>query len=405
MLTEVGPGCTGATAKASPSLEEETVLSFLNEHLRVRGTGVKRAVRILVWSGMGLAAFLGILILLAYSITFHPDEIQAEPVHCSPDAPLLGPAPALKLLSWNIQYLAGKSYVFFYDLPGEAGPDERPSPQAIQQTLSEVARVIREESPDLVLLQEVDDGASRTDKQDQLALLVAALPGLYPCHASAFYWKAAFVPHPRILGAVGMKLSILSRYRIARATRYQLPRIPEDPVTRLFSFRRAVLEVELPRQQGGPLAVLNTHLDAFAQGTDTMARQVRRVGEILDRRTREGKPWVLGGDFNLLPSAAAYDRLKPRAQAQYTRETPLAPLLARCRSVPSVAEADGPEASRWYTHFPNDPSLGTPDRTIDYFFLSDDLELGPHRVRQHDTRAISDHFPIVLEARVRPVAR
>ena len=37
-------------------------------------------------------------------------------------------------------------------------------------------------------------------------------------------------------------------------------------------------------------------------------------------------------------------------------------------SVPSCSETDGPDASAWFTHFPNDPRVKGPDRTIDYLF-------------------------------------
>ena len=97
--------------------------------------------------------------------------------------------------------------MFFYDLPGGKGPDKRPSKEDIAATLNEVARVIREENPDIILLQEVDDNARRTDYQDQLALLLELIPADYKFHASAFYWQSPFVPHPKIMGKVGMKLS------------------------------------------------------------------------------------------------------------------------------------------------------------------------------------------------------
>ncbi|MGL4368271.1 MAG: endonuclease/exonuclease/phosphatase family protein [Spirochaetota bacterium] len=38
-----------------------------------------------------------------------------------------------------------------------------------------------------------------------------------------------------------------------------------------------------------------------------------------------------------------------------------------------------------------------PDRTIDFIFASKNVKIGPHHVRQSDTRKISDHFPVVAE--------
>jgi endonuclease/exonuclease/phosphatase family metal-dependent hydrolase len=346
-------------------------------------------------------AVVALVALLAGAVwlgTFHPPPLQPEPVACAAPAPTLAPGQRVRILSWNVQFLAGKDHVFFFDLLDGSGPDERPTGDDVQRTLAEVARVIRAEAPDVVLLQEVDRGAARTDHMDQLAALLARLPaGAFPCSASTYYWKAVYVPHPRIHGAVGMTLAVLSRYRLSSALRHQLARMPEDPVTRLFSLRRAVLEVRLPVEGGGELAVLDTHLDAFAQGSDTMARQVREVDALVSGLSARGVPWVIGGDFNLLPPGDAYQRLAPDQRAYFSPDSEAAVLFAHHPAVPSLAEVNGPERERWITHFPNDPAVKAPDRTIDYLFLDRRLRLGAHHVRSGDTRAISDHFPVVAE--------
>jgi endonuclease/exonuclease/phosphatase family metal-dependent hydrolase len=298
-------------------------------------------------------------------------------------------------MSWNVQYMAGKGYVFWYDLFDESGPDERPSPEAITATVVEVARVIADESPDVILLQEVDDGASRTDGEDQLERLLGMLPDDYACSASAFYWKALFVPHPRIMGSAGMKLSTISRYRIDEATRHQLPIMPSDPLTQQFNFRRAILEVRLPVEGNAALVVLNTHLDAFAQGTDTMQQQVALATGLLDDLSAAGNPWLIGGDFNLLPPGPQYDTLPSDQRVYYEADSELAVLTDAYPSVPSVEEANGDDASAWFTHYPNDPAVTGPDRTIDLLFFNPILELGDHFVRNADTQQTSDHLPVV----------
>lgn len=348
-----------------------------------------------------LAALSAVLLLAAWLATFHPPELQDEPVVCVGRAPSLRAQQWLKVMTWNVQFMAGKRYVFFSDLPDGNAPDERPSRDAITQTLAEVARVIRAESPDLILLQEIDDGAARTDYEDQLARLLALLPPGYACRTEAFYWKAAYVPHPRIHGAVGMKLVILSKYRIASAQRHQLALMPGDPLSQQFNLKRAILEAHLPVEQSGDFVALDTHLDAFAQGADTMERQVGQVDGLLLQLTTAGLPWVIGGDFNLLPSAAARQRLIASHQSFYNPQTEIAPLYARYQAVPSYAEATGSDASRWFSYVPNDPAIGRLDRTLDYLFLAPNVRLGRHSVRQGDTQAISDHMPLIAELQIR----
>ena len=353
--------------------------------------------KLAIWTGGTLGVLLGLLLSLVWLTTFHPPALQPEPVTCAAGAPVLRPGQQLKVMTWNVQFMAGKNYVFFSDVPDGNAPDERPSRQDIATTVAAVARVIRAENPDLVLLQEVDDGAARTDYEDQLARLRPLLAPDYVCQTSAFYWQAAYVPHPRIHGAVGMKLAILSKYQISSAQRHQLTLMPGDPLSQQFNLKRAILEAHLPIESSSDFVALNTHLDAFAQGNDTMAQQVGEVDALLSRLTNAGLPWAIGGDFNLLPSGAAYHQLMAGHQSFYNPQTEIAPLYARYQAVPSYAEATGPETQRWYTYFPNDPAIGRLDRTLDYLFFAPSVQVGRHAVRQHDTPAISDHLPIIVE--------
>lgn len=336
----------------------------------------------------------GVLFALLHSLTWRPQPREDAPPACTGQAPQLQPGQALKVMTWNVQYLAGKRYVFWYDLPGADGPDERPSGADLAATLDEVVRILRAEQPDVVLLQELHDGARASDYQDQLALLRERLADLYPCASQAFYWKAGFVPHPRILGSVGMKLGTLSRFHIARAERLQLPTIPADPLSRQFQLKRALLVSYLPIRGGGELVAINTHFDAFAQGDDTMRRQVAMTDDLLRQLQAAGAPWVLGGDLNLLPPGQ-YQQLPEDQRGWYAADSELQDLARRYPMIPSLQQASGAEQARWYTHFPNDPAVSGPDRTLDYLFHSPSLTPLASQVRQHDTLAISDHLPVI----------
>lgn len=334
------------------------------------------------------------LAALVYILTWHPAPREDLPVSCEAGAQTLQPGQALKVMTWNVQYLAGKRYVFWYDLADGSGPDLRPTAADLAATLDEVARVIRDEAPDVVLLQELHEGAKATDYQDQLTLLRERLSDLYPCSSQAFYWKAAFVPHPKILGSVGMKLATLSRFQIDRAERLQLPLMSGDPISRAFGLKRALLLSYLPVRDGGHLALVNTHLDAFAQGDDTLQRQVAMSASLLEQLEGEGLPWVFGGDFNLLPPGQ-YQQLNARERSWYAADSELALLAGKYPMIPSLAETRGAHRADWYTHFPNDPQAKGPDRTIDYLFHSPQLTRLAAGVRRDDTLQISDHLPLV----------
>lgn len=357
-------------------------------------------MELLIYIAVAFIVLLVILLSLVWATTHHPDTIQDEPVVNSSDAPTVKAGQILKIMSWNVQYMAGKNYIFWYDLNDGSGPDERPSSADMADSLSAVATIIMDEDPDIILLQEVDDGAKRTDYVDQLSDLLTCLPKAYCCHASAFYWKASFVPHPRIMGSVGMKLSTISKYRINEARRHRLAALPKDPITRQFYLKRAVLETRLPLTDGNQLVILNTHLESFDQGTSVRQRQVDQILSLLTQLSREELSWVIGGDFNLVPSESAYRRLAESEKRSYRPKTEISTIYQLYRGVPSLDQINGSDYKKWFTHFSNKPSITKPDRTIDYIFISNNIQLGRHYVRQKDTFQISDHFPVVAEVKI-----
>lgn len=329
-----------------------------------------------------------------YLTTYHPNEIENEAIFSLAPTPQLRPGQQIKLLSWNVQFLAGRpNNNFFFD----GGSDPWPSQQVVTETLTAVANIIRQENPDIILLQELDDGAERTDYQDQLQQLLIMLPEHYAAHTSSFYWRADYVPHSELLGGVGMKMSIISKYSLEQARRYALPAInSNDIVTRQYNPKRAILGVSLPIEGGGRLSILNTHLSAYAQGTDTMARQIASVEKVLKAHEARGNPVLLAGDFNLIPTDAAYQDLSESSRKFYDANgTEIERLMKLYRSVPSQSETLGENRQDWFTHIANNNKSPEPDKTIDYIFYTDNLHLGEHYVRSLGTLMISDHLPVV----------
>jgi Metal-dependent hydrolase len=346
----------------------------------------------------GLLLMLGVIAFFGFVWfgTYHPASIEPMTVTCPESAPSVEAGQSLKVMTWNVQTMSGKNYVFWNDLPNGDGPDERPSPEDITLTLSEVARVIKDENPDMILLEEIDNGAARTDYEDQFARLKELLPSDYVCSTSAYYWKAVYVPHPRIHGKVSWTMVILSKYQISRAERHQLALPPNNWIMQQFSMKRAILEAHLPIAQGGEFVVMATHLDVVPRGTNTKEIQVGQINDLLTSLTDAGVPWFIGGDFNLLPfDDAAYQRLPDAQQSEYDPQSEIKLLFDNYQAVPSADEVTGANFAQWFTFFPNDPSVASPDQTLDYLFVSHAIKIGEHYVRQTDTQAISDHFPVI----------
>lgn len=350
--------------------------------------------------------FLCVLVILyglSYVLTFHPVLEQEEDIICAKDLPVLQAGQRVKILCWNIQYLAGKNYVFWYDAPD--GKNSSVKEEDVLKTFDQVINVIQKEKPDIILFQEIHQNAKRTSYIDQEKMLAEKLDDLYGCRSSSYYLKNVFIPHPKIMGSESIKLLTFSKFKMTKAVRHRLPLIKKPWPVSAFNFKRALFEVRLPVKNSGNFAVINTHLDAFAQGSTTMEEQVKRTDELLSQLTNEKLYWLIGGDFNLLAADGLRNNLSEHYKANYNSKTELSLLTQKYNMLPSLEDVTGNEKEKWFTHAPNSYTggsqpLGMPDRTIDYIFYSNNIKLLKKKILHEGVLKISDHTPVVAEFQV-----
>jgi endonuclease/exonuclease/phosphatase family metal-dependent hydrolase len=342
--------------------------------------------------GIWLAGTAAFGLSLSSYLNYHPQQIEPlEPSNRS-DAPLLGPGQRIRIVTFNVQFLAGTNYHFFHD----GGPDTLVERSDIETVAATVTRFIERSGADLVLLQEVDCGARRTAYVDELTLLRSHLPTDLQNHVAAYYWKSRFVPHPKILGSAGTMLVVFSRYRIASGRRYQLPRTPGNPVEQDFNLKRAILEVDLPLANGKGITILNTHLEAFPKRTNVKERQIQTILSRLDRLSRQNRPWIIAGDFNLVPPGQS-TRLRPEDRANHREPSELGPLYERYCGIPPIADATGDQIRRSFTFTRKSGTARIPVRTLDYFFVSPMVTAHGYQVPEQEMTGVSDHLPLIAD--------
>ncbi|HEU4628735.1 MAG TPA: endonuclease/exonuclease/phosphatase family protein [Gemmatimonadaceae bacterium] len=166
-----------------------------------------------------------------------------------------------------------------------------------RDNLDRVAALVRETGADLVLLQEVDSAVARSGRVDQPAEL-ARRTGFYARFGNALAYQGG-----------GYGVATLSRWPITDA---RLVRLPVDPPQERAGGShepRGVLEVTVAAP-GGPLHVLNTHLDPSAD--DHWRRQEADSVLSLALTARAGGvlPVLVGGDFNSTPDSEVQARLR-----------------------------------------------------------------------------------------------
>lgn len=340
--------------------------------------------------------FGAVLVLLFFGFvflsTYQPGDVEEVEVSCRDDAPVYQQGDSLKVFNWNVQFMAGRDNHFFYS----GGPDTRPTAEEIDETLKESAELIKDENPDVILLQEMDNQSARTDGRNQANELMKLLPDEYNCIARTWYWKAAFIPHPSVMGSAGMELVTISKYRIESAQRLALPEITsQNYIMKQFYLKRAILKTMLKTGSEREIAVMNTHLSAFARGDDTMRRQIDKVMSIIENLNSQSIPWLIGGDFNLLPNKKQYNRLPEKLRSGYNPDTELAPLINSYKSIPSASDLKTDTEGIWHTASHDIPGELVPNRTIDYIFYSDLISVKDKKVLGRAGARLSDHSPVI----------
>lgn len=341
--------------------------------------------KVLIGLGVLVVVLAVGLPLLVLALNYEPAPVEEVAADCRGAQATLRVGEPVTVVSWNLQYAASREQQFWYD----DGDAVFPAADAVARTLEALAAGLDTMNPDIALLQEVDRDSRRTGRIDQLPAYAATFDA--PCAITAPYHRSAFVPTPgptEFLGRVDMHLATLSRFPLTHATRTQLPMLQESALRRAFNLKRALLVAEIPVEGlDQPLAVATTHLSAFSRGDGTLERQVAVLSEWMAARPA-GQPWVLAGDFNLLPPGDDPSRLGKDAGLYADSVNPVARLLQEQREV--FSDPLAPE-SRTYLPFGADE----PDRKIDYLFVGGPLNLRSARVAM-EYGSLSDHLPIVV---------
>lgn len=338
-----------------------------------------------------LAIGLGVVVLAvagtlgaALGTEHRPAPIEPTEVVCAEQVKTLSKNEPFQMVSWNLQYGASRKHQFFYD-----GGEAVHVPESdVRWTLDAVNGVLTDINPELMLLQEVDRGSKRTANIDQHVDYVNATGA--KCHTSAPYHKSPFVPVPSgdALGKVDMELSLLTQTQLTRGERIQLAMLDEPRARQMFNLKRALLWGEVPVDgMDQPLAIAVTHLSAFSFGDGTLEKQVGQLQDWMASRP-EGQPWILAGDFNLLPPGDDKMRLEHERDLYADSDNPV-DVLFEAGFQELFADQLAPE-NRTYLSF----GTSEPDRKIDYVFIGGPIHVLEAEVIRGDALQISDHLPI-----------
>ena len=197
------------------------------------------------------------------------------------------------MLNWNVGYAGlGRNEDFFMDGGKRSKPDE---PDVVYAYLDGIMKTIREQAPDLVLLQEVDADSGRTYEIDERPYLETDMDNT----AFAMNYSCPFVPVPwPPIGKVNSGLFTMTRdLKIESAERISLP-CPFSWPLRIANLKRCLLVSHLPVEGSDrELVLVNLHLEAYDDGEGKIA-QTNQLRDFIEAEYAKGNYVIAGGDFN-----------------------------------------------------------------------------------------------------------
>ena len=294
----------------------------------------------------------------------------------------------LTVLNWNVGYAGlGRNEDFFMDGGKRSKPDK---PDVVYAYLDGIMKTIREQAPDLVLLQEVDADSGRTYEIDERPYLETDMDNT----AFAMNYSCPFVPVPwPPIGKVNSGLFTMTRdLKIESAERISLP-CPFSWPLRIANLKRCLLVSHLAVEGSEwELVLVNLHLEAYDDGEGKIA-QTNQLRDFIEAEYAKGNYVIAGGDFNqVFPgSLEVYPNTHPENWEPGVLDADLLPAgwtLAYDLTTPTCR----------LLNQPYDPAdlEGTQYYVIDGLILSPNVEL--KNVETLDAGfANSDHNPVRIE--------
>lgn len=287
----------------------------------------------------------------------------------------------MKLLSYNVQYGFGSDG--HYDLP-------------------RIARVI--DGADIIALQEVERHWSRTNHDDQPALIEALLPQYYTVYGPAFDMDASTHDGARVINRRRQfGTMILSRWPIRWSRLHLLPmRRMIDPLNTQNPALEAMIDTPL-----GPLRVFSIHLahvgveERLEQIDFLLARHARVAREGGPWSGRDDEParnWTEGEAEPACPQSAIWlgDFNSEPGSAEHARITGQAPYHPGARYAGGFVDAVGYLGKPLHTHekmIAGERRL----RRLDQCFVTADLVPTLRDAYTDNTQIASDHHPLWVE--------
>ena len=350
---------------------------------------IKLIIQLIVFAIVFAALYLAVIIVWGTLTDYRPDEITELKIGGNALPGELTDS-TFTLLSWNIGFCGlGAEMDFFYD----GGKMVRPTKQLTEKYTNGILKYLQSvDSLDFILLQEADKNSARTNKQDEIEMIQAALPK----HASSFgtNYNVQFVPLPftNPLGKVEMGQLNLSKYKPESSQRYSFFSAYAWP-KRLFMLDRCFVISLFKLDNGKDIVLMNTHSSAYDAGGKLREAEMPIIRDLMIEEYKKGNYVVAGGDWNQNPPDYDLDEVDKKYPA-VLREKLDASLFPSDWQVvydpenPTNREIDAPLQKN-----------KTEVTIIDYYILSPNIHVEQIKTFSQNFE-FSDHEPVYMKIKI-----
>jgi len=207
-------------------------------------------------------------------------------------------------LTWNIGYCGlGKEMDFFYD----GGKMVRPSKELVTRYIKGVSSFLApNDTINFILLQEIDINSKRSYHICQTDTFSHVLKTHGYSYADNYVVNFVPVPYTEPMGKVHAGLILFSQYQPVEPERFAFTANYSWP-KKLFMLDRCFIFTRYPMKNNKSLVVINTHNEAFDDGSMRKAQMQVLKNKILEEYGK-GNYVVVGGDWNQNP--VGFDKSK-----------------------------------------------------------------------------------------------
>lgn len=297
----------------------------------------------------------------------------------------------LEVMSYNIGFCAyTPDFSFFMD----GGTESRAkSKQSVVDVTNGIISLISSESPDIMLLQEVDEDSDRSHHINERQLITDALSGYDKVFAVNYDSPYLFYPITEPHGKSLSGIITMAKSNIVSSLRRSLP--VEDSVMKILDLDRCYTVSRINTDNSKQLVVFNVHLSAYTSDGAVTTKQLEILIDDMVSEYKKGNYVLCGGDFNkdLLQNS---DAIFGVSGEEYTWAQPFPENMLKGTSLSLVKpfNENAPVASCRNTDRPLCDDIYR--ITTDGFIVSDNIE-----VKKSDTIDLgfeySDHNPVYLK--------